>query len=212
MIIFAPSVDEFGGDINTEEISRFIDNGGNVLVGGSSRSGESLREVAVECGFEIDENGAAVIDHLNYDASDEGDHTTIVVSPENLISSPLIVGDKNIAPLLYRGTGVLADRDNGLTLQVMTADSTSYSYIPKNPIKEYPHSVGRGTILIAALQARNNARVVFSGELIEFLCVCFKVYYCADIDHHMLFILIFRRLVVLLLGQSIHIVRNQSRW
>lgn len=168
LIIFAPSVEEFGGDLNTDKIAEFIDNGGNVLVGGSSASGEALRELATECGFEVDEEGAAVIDHLNYDVSDLGDHTTIVASPENLISSKIIVGNKNVAPLLYRGTGLLADRENSLVLQLLTADSSAYSYIPENAIKEYPHAVGRGTLLIAALQARNNARVVFSGSLYFF--------------------------------------------
>lgn len=168
LIIFAPSVDEFGGDINVDKITEFIDGGGNVLVAGSSKSGEALRELATECGFEVDEDGAAVIDHLNYDVSDSGDHTKIVASPENLISSPTIVGSKNVAPLLYQGTGLLADRENSLVLQVLSADSTAYSYIPENSIKEYPHAVGRGTLLIAALQARNNARVVFSGSLFFF--------------------------------------------
>lgn len=168
LIIFAPSVDEFGGDINVDKITEFIDGGGNVLVAASSKSGEALRELATENGFEVDEDGAAVIDHLNYDVSDAGDHTKIVASPENLISSPNIVGSKNVAPLLYQGTGLLADRENSLVLQVLSADSTAYSYIPENSIKEYPHAVGRGTLLIAALQARNNARVVFSGSLFFF--------------------------------------------
>lgn len=168
LIIFAPSVDEFGGDISVDKISEFIDDGGNVLVAASSKSGEALRELATECGFEVDEDGAAVIDHLNYDTSDSGDHTKIVASSENLISSPIIVGSKNVAPLLYQGTGLLADRENNLVLQVLTADSTAYSYIPENSIKEYPHTIGRGTLLIAALQARNNARVVFSGSLFFF--------------------------------------------
>ena len=30
---------------------------------------------------------------------------------------------------------------------------------------KYPHAVGKSTVLIAALQARNNARVVVSGSL-----------------------------------------------
>lgn len=30
---------------------------------------------------------------------------------------------------------------------------------------QYPHAVGRNTLLIAGLQARNNARVIFSGSL-----------------------------------------------
>lgn len=33
---------------------------------------------------------------------------------------------------------------------------------------QYPHAVGKNTLLLAALQARNNARVVFSGSLYFF--------------------------------------------
>lgn len=169
LIIFAPSVEEFGGDLSVEKIAEYIDDGGNVLVAGSSKSGDALRDLASECGFEVDEEGASVIDHLNYDSSDKGDHTTIVASPSNLIDSQIIVGSKkNINPLLYQGTGLLADRENPLVLQILTADSSAYSYVPENPIKEYPHAVGRGTLLIAALQARNNARIVFSGSLYFF--------------------------------------------
>lgn len=35
-------------------------------------------------------------------------------------------------------------------------------------VREYPHAVGRKTVLIAALQARNNARIIFSGSLYFF--------------------------------------------
>ncbi|XP_055607583.1 dolichyl-diphosphooligosaccharide--protein glycosyltransferase 48 kDa subunit [Uranotaenia lowii] len=168
LILFAPSVEEFGGSLSVETITDFVDNGGNVLVAGSSSAGDALRELASECGFEVDEENAAVIDHLNYDVSDAGDHTLIVASPENLIDSEIIVGKKNVGPLLYKGTGLLADKENPLVLQLLTADSTAYSYIPDSPIKEYPHAVGKGTLLIAALQARNNARVVFSGSLYFF--------------------------------------------
>lgn len=169
IIIFAPSVEEFGGGVSVEEVAKFIDDGGSILVAGSSTSGEAIRELASECGFEIDEENAAVIDHLNYDELlDAGDHTTIVANPKNLINSQIIVGSTNIKPLLYRGTGILADRENPLVLPLLTADSTAYSYVPETPIKEYPHAVGKGTILIAALQARNNARVVFSGSLYFF--------------------------------------------
>ena len=167
LIIFAPSVEEFGGDLSVEKITEFIDDGGNVLVAASAQSGDAMRELASECGFEVDEEGAAVIDHLNYDATSE-DHTTIVASATNLIKSSIIVGKKTVAPLLYRGTGLLADRENPLVLQILTAESSAYSYVPENPIKEYPHAVGKGTLLIAALQARNNARVLFSGSLYFF--------------------------------------------
>ncbi|XP_055913857.1 dolichyl-diphosphooligosaccharide--protein glycosyltransferase 48 kDa subunit [Eupeodes corollae] len=168
LIIFAPSVEEFGGDLSVEKLTQFVDDGGNVLVAGSDSSGDALREFASECGFEVDEEGASVIDHLNYDISDSGDHTTILADSKNLINSPVIVGSKDVNPLLYKGTGLLADKENPLVLQLLTAESSAYSYVPENPIKEYPHAVGKGTLLIAALQARNNARVVFSGSLFFF--------------------------------------------
>ncbi|XP_031830572.1 dolichyl-diphosphooligosaccharide--protein glycosyltransferase non-catalytic subunit Ost48 [Nomia melanderi] len=168
LIIFAPSVEEFGGALSVDTITDFIDGGGNVLVAGSSQSGDALRELASECGFEIDEEGSAVIDHLNYDVSDNGYHTKIIADPSTLIDAPVIVGNKNIQPLLYQGTGLIADTDNPLILRLLTASSSAYSYNPQNPIKDYPHAVGKNTLLIAGLQARNNARVVFSGSLYFF--------------------------------------------
>lgn len=53
LIIFAPSVEEFGGSLNVDTITQFIDEGGNVLVAGSSVTGDVLRELASECGFEV---------------------------------------------------------------------------------------------------------------------------------------------------------------
>ncbi|CAD1471584.1 unnamed protein product [Heterotrigona itama] len=168
LIIFAPSVEEFGGVLSVETITDFIDGGGNVLVAGSSQSGDALHELASECGFEIDEEGSAVIDHLNYDVSDNGYHTKIVADSVNLIDAPAIVGNKNVSPLLYQGTGLIADIENPLILRLLTASSSAYSYNPQTPIRDYPHAVGKNTLLIAALQARNNARVVFSGSLYFF--------------------------------------------
>ncbi|KAK9882654.1 hypothetical protein WA026_022520 [Henosepilachna vigintioctopunctata] len=170
LIIFAPSVEEFGGSLNVETLTQFIDEGGNILIAGSSITGDVLRELASECGFEVDEEGALVIDHHNYDYSDEGQHTKLVINNENLIDSEVIIGQprKNIAPLLYEGTGLLADADNPLVLPLITGYSSSYSYIPDQKIKEYPHAVGKNILLIAGLQARNNARVIFSGSLAFF--------------------------------------------
>ena len=35
-------------------------------------AGDPLRELASECGVEFDEEKTAVIDHLNYDVTDQG--------------------------------------------------------------------------------------------------------------------------------------------
>ena len=60
---------------------------------------------------------------------------------------------------------MVADPENPLVLSVLHASSTAYSYQPDVPIDDYPLAIGTNTLLVAALQARNNARVVFVGSL-----------------------------------------------
>ena len=167
LILFSPSVEEFGGTLSVDGIAEFVDGGGNVLVAGSSNTGDVLREIASECGFEADEEGNSVIDHLNFDEEkDEGKHTSLVVDSANLIKAVPVVGRaKDGAPLLYRGTGLIVDHENPLVLEVLTASPSAYSHHPDEPVTEYPHATGKNTVLIAGLQARNNARVIFSGSL-----------------------------------------------
>ncbi|CAL8277098.1 unnamed protein product [Arctogadus glacialis] len=165
LIIFAPSVEDFGGNINVETITAFIDGGGNVLVAANSDIGDPLRELGSECGIEFDEEKTAVIDHHNFDVSDPGEHTLIVADPENLLKAPTIVGTPTNKPILFKGVGMVADPENPLVLDILTGSSTSYSFFPDRPISQYPHAVGKNTLLIAGLQARNNARVVFSGSM-----------------------------------------------
>lgn len=62
-------------------------------------------------------------------------------------------------PRLFR-SGLLppCPRPRGLNSALALSDDS--------PIcSQYPHAVGKNTLLIAGLQARNNARVVFSGSL-----------------------------------------------
>ncbi|KAK3590814.1 hypothetical protein CHS0354_038700 [Potamilus streckersoni] len=165
LVIFSPSVSEFGGSIDVAAITNFIDNGGNVLVAGSSDIGDPLRELATECGIELDEEKTAVIDHLNYDVADSGKHTLIVADAEYLLDAPLIIGNKNIPPLLYQGIGMIADPENPLVLSILHASSSAYSHNPSEKITDYPHAVGQNTLLVAGLQARNNARVMFVGSI-----------------------------------------------
>jgi oligosaccharyltransferase complex subunit beta len=152
IVVFAPTVDEFGGGLNVEAMTEFIDNGGNVLIASNSNTGDVLREIASECGFEVDEEGTAVIDHHHFDAKDEGRHTLIAVDAAQLIKSELMTGGV-AAPVLYRGAGLVADPENPLVLTILSGHSTAYSHNPSQPIKEYPHAVGKNTVLIAGLQA-----------------------------------------------------------
>jgi len=165
LILFAPSVEEFGGSIDVAAITAFVDNGGNVLVAGSSAIGGPIREIGSECGIEFDEEKTAVIDHHNFDVTDEGQHTTILSDPSNVIKAKKVVPTKLDSPILFKGVGMTADPDNPLVLEILTASSTAYSYYTDEKISEYPLAVGKNTLLIGGQQARNNARIVFSGSL-----------------------------------------------
>ncbi|CAF3234871.1 unnamed protein product [Rotaria sp. Silwood2] len=98
---------KFGGRLDAEILTQFVDAGGNVLVAGSDTVGDVIREFASECGIEFADDKSSVIDHINFDINDDGQHTLIVASPNNLLSSELIVGQtkKNGLPFLFRGTG-----------------------------------------------------------------------------------------------------------
>nr|XP_027211285.1 dolichyl-diphosphooligosaccharide--protein glycosyltransferase 48 kDa subunit-like [Penaeus vannamei] len=165
LVILAPGVEEFGGALSVEAIVEFIDGSGNVLVAGSREAADLIRELVTEVGVEMDEEGAAVIDHLHYDANDDGQHTLIAAPSTGLIDSDVMVGSNSQVPLLYRGTGLITDADNPLVLPVLRAPSTAYCYNPTQSITDYPHATGQNMLLVAALQARNNARVVVSGSL-----------------------------------------------
>jgi len=174
LVLLAPTVDDLGGGLTADSVVQFIDDGGNVLVaagGGatSTRTGEIVRDIASEVGIEIDEDGTNVIDHLNFDVKDEGLHNLVVADAINLVKSDRIVGRESAAaaggaPLLFRGQGMLTDPANPLVLSILSGSSTSYSHNPEEVIRDYPHAVGKNTLLIAGLQARNNARVIIIGS------------------------------------------------
>lgn len=164
LIIFAPKVEEFGGKISKKMILDFIDEGGNLLLAIDNKPGTILREIAAECGVEIDAPGNFVIDHFNYDKSDPT-HTLIAADGENLIDASIIVGPRNVSPLLYKGTGLVVNSSNPLVLKLLSAYSTSYSYALFEDLDKTPNLLGTDTVLLAGVQTRNNARIVFSGSI-----------------------------------------------
>jgi len=168
LIIFAPTVEEFGGLIDVPSILDFIDEGHNVLIAADSSVSDPIREIAEECGVEFDEEGSFVLDHFRALGSNF-DHRTVSIdcSADTLLSVPTISGNKKPAdrrPVLFKGIGQTINEASGLNIAILRGYDTSYSANPDLPVKEVK-AIGKDTILISALQARNNARVVFSGSL-----------------------------------------------
>jgi len=162
LVLFAPHADEFAG-LDAEVVLEFIDQGGNVILAADSEASEAVKTIASECNVELDQSGAFVIDHQNYDSNDEGQHT--LVAATNIITDEVVVGKGNGAPILFRGVGLDVLEDLSLLFPVISGSEHSFSQDPTASGKKKPHVSGEKTTLVAALQARNNARVLLSGSL-----------------------------------------------
>ncbi|KAJ3205579.1 hypothetical protein HDU82_005110 [Entophlyctis luteolus] len=138
------------------KIIDFVDRGGNVVIAASSKVSETIRDVAIELSADFDEKGNAVWDAFHSPLEDEPD----VIAP---ITFP--VGE---VPLLFRGVGHRLTGKNPLIMPVLIGNPTSFSYLDTTKGQISPPSgtlVGSTLVLVSALQARNNARVVFSGSV-----------------------------------------------
>lgn len=167
----------------------FVDDGGHALVALNEDASAMMRELAADCGVDVDEEGSVVVDHLHHDESSP-EHTLVYTRgfldvrarglawrrrrasfrrprsarPQN----KLVLGElaaREAAPVLFRGVGMAVSDDSELALRVLAAEATAYSAHPRAPIKDYPQSAGTDTLLVAAVQANNNARVVVAGSL-----------------------------------------------
>eukprot|EP01122_Echinamoeba_exundans_P006038 TRINITY_DN1628_c0_g1_i1.p1 TRINITY_DN1628_c0_g1~~TRINITY_DN1628_c0_g1_i1.p1 ORF type:complete len:423 (-),score=126.98 TRINITY_DN1628_c0_g1_i1:187-1455(-) len=150
LIILSNRVEEFGGLVDVASIVDFIDSGRNVIIAGDVAQSSTIRELAAEVGAIFEDKAKLVVDHLRHDAADS-DHGRLIV---NVASDQKdLLGSDKFDPVLFRGTSFTlkaASVESGLLFPILRARSSSYPQ---------PRAV-----LVAGLQARNNARVVISGS------------------------------------------------
>ena len=164
LIIFASSSDEWNEEeINISTILKFIDEvGGNVLIAGEENVSDFISELASENGVEFGKYGYNVIDHINYDSRDfDGEHTVIVAN--NFVNT-VVLGNKKINPVLYKGNGLQLSKKNRLVFPILSGSSSAFIGSPSKAA-DANNGAGTDVVLVAGLQARNNARVVVSGSL-----------------------------------------------
>ncbi|EXB63608.1 Dolichyl-diphosphooligosaccharide--protein glycosyltransferase 48 kDa subunit [Morus notabilis] len=96
LILFSPAVDRFGGSIDVAAILDFVDSGRDLIIASDVNASDLVREIAIECGVDFDEDSAAlVIDHTSYAVSGtEGDHT--LIASDDFINSDVILGSRKI--------------------------------------------------------------------------------------------------------------------
>jgi len=167
LVLFSPSAEDLPAGVSHEEIVAFIDSGRNALIAVNRNVSEPIRNVANECGIDFDEEETAVIDHVNFDVSDatNGDGTHTIVVSDKTVKSSVLLGKGPSAPVLFRGIGHAGTSGTRLLIRVLTGSETAYSAVPGAKVVDFPQSAGTDTLLVTAMQARNNARVVFSGSL-----------------------------------------------
>jgi oligosaccharyltransferase complex subunit beta len=91
-----------------------------------------------------------------------------VLSTNYLKSSPVLgaySAANQPAPVLFRGIGHAVDDNNILAIKALRGNPSTYSANPAKPIDDYPENAGADTLLVTALQARNNARIVITGSI-----------------------------------------------
>lgn len=158
VLVFAPTVSQFGGSVTSDSIASFVDHGGNVLVAASSDIGESIANLGLSFGYEFGEDDTNVVDHFSNHNSDP-----LTVAATDSIPVEVMTGGAADKPVLFRGVSLVADEENSLIIPVLRAPSTSYSAGASVPASNNSPK-GKGIVLVGAMQARNNARVVLSGS------------------------------------------------
>ncbi|RYH30061.1 hypothetical protein EON65_06465 [archaeon] len=168
VIIFAPKASSFGS-LSAEDILEFVRSGHNLIVAAYRETGEGIRAIAEQVGVDLDPKGTEVIDHLEkIDELDSTRQHTVFLARET-ISSPSILGDFNQQsskyPVMFRGIGHKIAKDNILAVRILRGNPTSYSFFPNKAINDSPLTMGEDTLLVSAIQGRNNARVLVAGSL-----------------------------------------------
>lgn len=144
---------EFSGLIETHSITDFIDSGRSVVIAADSGVSHAIRDLASKVGVDFPDKGR-VLDHFNHDLSGP-EHENLIVN--TLPGMQSILGVDKIENILFEGTSqVLAPArvSAGILFPILNAQTTAFPSPKAN--------------LVAAMQARNNARIIVSGSLTLF--------------------------------------------
>ena len=149
---------------------QFLNDGGNILLAGSSTTSESLRDFARELDIDLPPRDTLFADHFSYHRDSTNNHTLVVLDSENFPSLPhvksVFLPETRNSKIVYRGAA------HGLgsgpyLLPLLRGKSTSYVFDGKEDLDtvEDPYVTGTQTFLVSGFQARNNARVVVTSSL-----------------------------------------------
>uniref|UniRef100_A0AAV1VDI2 Dolichyl-diphosphooligosaccharide--protein glycosyltransferase 48 kDa subunit n=1 Tax=Peronospora matthiolae TaxID=2874970 RepID=A0AAV1VDI2_9STRA len=168
LVLFTPQ--KALGTLRKSDLLHFVEEGGNVLLSSSKKLTKVQRDFALECGIEFEKRGNVVLDHVN-PIPDDGDIYNSVIAAEDFVASERVVGSlaSKPKPVAFSGIGMSLEPNNVLAFHALIAPASAYSANPVKPITDavvtndllFGNQIG----LVAAVQGRNNARLVFAGSL-----------------------------------------------
>ena len=149
IIFFAPTYsDSKKNEINIQNLLKFIDDGHDLMIFGSSDASKFMRELVNEFGVDYDDYESELKDSL-YLHQDSG-----ITGLNKLFNKPN-------GYILYKGIGMDLDPQNKYVFPILSGDKNSYS-VSKSTGEVY--SNGEHIKLVNGYQARNNKRIVVLGS------------------------------------------------
>lgn len=166
IIMMAPSAKDLA-KASSAELAAFMDNGGNIMLTVDENMSKTMREFAEDLGVEFDAAGTKVIDHFTFEPSLDTSRAHTAVLTAALAPVPAVLGSLATSPepVLFDGIGQSVGADNILALPVLRGESTTVSARPLAPITAFPENAGADTVLVSAVQGRNNARAIIAGSM-----------------------------------------------
>lgn len=178
LVLFSPAVgsDSLPPALDLANLLEFVDSGRNILLAADVDTSDLIRDLATECGVDLDERKHnVVIDHQNYAGTHINVDNAVIVATK-IVNATTIVGSHPYTnPIIYRGLGLTISPASSLVMPILSASKAAYVGNPEKSVTEPPPPHASSVALVAALQARNNARVLVSGSIQMFSDLYFNM-------------------------------------
>ena len=136
IIFFAPTfTDTKKNEINIQNLLKYIDDGHDIMIFGSSDASKFMRELVNEFGVDYDDYDSEIKDslYLHQNSGVNGLNKQLInLHNDEIIISKNIIGINNIfnkpnGYILYKGIGMDLDPQNKYVFPILSGDKNSYS-------------------------------------------------------------------------------------
>lgn len=158
---------ELGGQVTVPSLVEFVDDGHNLLLAVDGDVTEEMRDLAAELAVDVEPAGMVVRDHFHHD----GIKGPSVIAAGKIIDSRAVFDKAITAPITYEGVGMSVAPESELVLRGLVAQPTA---VVKGSAAAGEVLAGEDIVLVALVQARNNARAIVSGSLTLFSNAAFR--------------------------------------